>query len=293
MKASAFSYVKPSTVQDTLALLAEHGEGAKLLSGGQSLMPALNLRLSAPEWLIDIGGLNELRGVSVAEGVLRIGALTRHVDILRSPAIAANAPLLSEAMVHVAHPAIRNKGTIGGNLAHADPASEMPACMVALNAVIIVRNAQRERRIPASEFFTGIYETVLAADELLVAVELPVAQSNHAHFFHEYCRRTGDYAIVGLAASAVIDGDLFKDLQLGFFAVGDRPLLASASSELIGQPVTPTMLSAAQAALDAELDPEEDQQASALMRRHMARQLLSLCIAKLLQRPDLEIRRSA
>jgi carbon-monoxide dehydrogenase medium subunit len=293
MKASAFSYIKPSTVDDALALLAEHGEQGKLLSGGQSLMPALNLRLSAPEWLIDIGGLDELRGISVADGVLRIGALTRHVDILRSPEIGIHAPLLSEAMVHVAHPAIRNKGTIGGNLAHADPASEMPACMVALGAVIIARNAQRERRIPASEFFIGIYETVLAADELLAAVELPVAQPNHAHFFHEYCRRTGDYAIVGLAASAVIDGDRFKELHLGFFAVGDRPLLASAAGELIGQPVTPAMLSAAQAALDAELDPEEDQQASVAMRRHMARQLLSLCVATLLQRPDLEIRRSA
>ncbi len=293
MKASAFSYVKPTTVQDTLALLAEHGDGAKLLSGGQSLMPALNLRLSAPEWLIDIGGLDELRGIAVAGGVLRIGALTRHVDILRSPLIAVHAPLLSEAMAHVAHPAIRNKGTIGGNLAHADPASEMPACMTALGAVMITRSAARERRIPASEFFTGIYETMLAADELLIAVEVPVAQRNQVHFFHEYCRRSGDYAIVGLAASAILDGDGFKELCLGFFAVGDKPLCASAARELVGRPVTPGMLAAAQAALDAELDPAEDQQASALMRRHMARQLLALCVATLLQQPDLEIRRSA
>ena len=293
MKASAFSYIKPSTVFDALALLAEHGDSAKLLSGGQSLMPALNLRLSAPEWLINIGGLDELRGMTVADGVLRIGALSRHVDILRSSEIRLHAPLLSEAMVHVAHPAIRNKGTIGGNLAHADPASEMPACMVALGATIVARSAQGERRIPASEFFTGIYETVLAADEMLVAVEVPAAQLSQVHFFHEYCRRTGDYAIVGLAALSVIEGDWFRDLRLGFFAVGDRPLLASAAGELIGKPVTPAMLAAAQAALDAELDPDEDQQASAAMRRHMARQLLSLCVATLLQRPDLEIRRSA
>ncbi|MDB5616542.1 xanthine dehydrogenase family protein subunit M [Tardiphaga sp.] len=293
MKASAFSYIKPSTVLDALVLLAEHGEAAKLLSGGQSLLPALNLRLSAPEWLIDIGGLDELRGITIADGVVRIGALTRHVDILRSPEIAVHAPLLTEAMAHVAHPAIRNKGTIGGNLAHADPASEMPACMVALDAVIVAQDAQRQRRIPAAEFFTGIYETALAADEMLVAVELPVAQSNNAHFFHEYCRRKGDYAIVGLAASAVLEGDGFADLRLGFFAVGDRPLLASCARELVGGPVTSSMLVAAQAALDAELEPEEDQQASAAMRRHMARQLLSLCVATLLRRPDLEIRRSA
>ncbi len=293
MKASAFSYVKPSTVQDALALLARHGEAAKLLSGGQSLMPALNLRLSAPDWLIDIGGLDELRGIAVTDGTLRIGALTRHVDILRSPEIAVHAPLLTEAMAHVAHPAIRNKGTLGGNLAHADPASEMPACMVALDAVLVAQDAQRQRRIPAAEFFTGIYETVLAADELLVAVELPVAQPSRAQFFHEYCRRKGDYAIVGLAASAVLEGDRFAELRLAFFAVGNRPLLASASSELTGKQLSPSMLTSAQAALDAEIDPEEDQQASAAMRRHMARQLLSLCVATLLGRPDLEIRRSA
>jgi carbon-monoxide dehydrogenase medium subunit len=293
MKASAFSYVKPLTVHHALALLAEHGETAKLLSGGQSLMPALNLRLSSPEWLIDIGGLDELRGITVADGVLRIGALARHADILKSSDIAAHAPLLTDAMAHVAHPAIRNRGTIGGNLAHADPASEMPACMVALDAVIVVRDAQCERRIPAGEFFTGIYETVLSADQLLVAVELPAKHPDQAHFFHEYCRRKGDYAIVGLAASAVLDGDHFKELRLVFFAAGDRPLLVAAAGELVGRPVTPAMLTAAQLALDAELDPEEDQQASASMRRHMARQLLSLSVATLLRRPEFEIRRLA
>jgi carbon-monoxide dehydrogenase medium subunit len=293
MKASAFSYIKPSTVQETLALLAEHGEEAKLLSGGQSLMPALNLRLSAPAWLIDIGGLDELRGISVADGVLRIGAITRHVELLRSTEVADYAPLLAQAMAHVAHPAIRNKGTLGGNLAHADPASEMPACMVALDAVIVAQNAERQRRIPASEFFNGVYETVLTPDEMLVAIEVRVAKPGQLHFFHEYCRRSGDYAIVGLAASAVVENDRFTDLRLGFFAVGDRPVLANAARELISRPVDAAALAAAQTALDAELDPQEDQQASSVMRRHMARQLLSLCVATLLRRPELEIRRSA
>ena len=293
MKASAFNYIKPKTVEDALALLAEHGEGAKLLSGGQSLMPALNLRLSAPDWLIDIGGIDDLRGISVAHGVLRIGATTRHVDLLRSPEVASNAPLLAEAMAHVAHPAIRNRGTLGGNLAHADPASEMPACLVALDAVIIARNALRERRVLAAEFFTGVYETALAPDEMLVAIEVPLAKPGQVNFFHEYCRRSGDYAIVGLAASAVVEGDRFADLRLGFFAVGDRPLLSGAARELIGKPVDAGALAAAQAALASELDPQEDQQASAAMRRHMARQLLSLCVATLMRRPDLEIRRSA
>lgn len=293
MKASAFSYIKPSTVEEALALLAEHGDEAKLLSGGQSLMPALNLRLSAPEWLIDIGGLDDLRGISFTDGVLRIGAITRHVDLLRSPEVANHAPLLAQAMAHVAHPAIRNKGTLGGNLAHADPASEMPACMVALGAVIVAQNTERQRRIPATEFFTGVYETVLAPDEMLVAIEVPAVKPGQVHFFHEYCRRSGDYAIVGLAASAVVEGDRFSDLRLGFFAVGDRPVLANAARELIGKPVDAAALATAQKALDAELDPQEDQQASSAMRRHMARQLLSLCVATLLRRPELEIRRSA
>ena len=175
MKASAFAYARATSVANALELLAAHGEKAKVLSGGQSLMPAMNLRLISPELIVDIGELAELRGIAVKGGVLTIGALTRHVDLLKSPEIAAHAPLLTDAVAHVAHPAIRNRGTIGGSLAHADPASELPACMVTLGATIIARGPGGERRIAASEFFTGIYETALSPQELLVAVELPVA----------------------------------------------------------------------------------------------------------------------
>lgn len=293
MKASAFSYSRALSVTDALELLALHGDQAKVLSGGQSLMPALNLRLSAPAMLVDIGAISELRGISVSKGVLTIGALTRHVDILNSPDIAKHAPLLTEAIAHVAHPAIRNRGTIGGSLAHADPASELPACVIALDATIIVRGRNGERRIPAVDFFTGIYETVLSPQELLVAVEVPVVKSNTVHFFHEYARRKGDYAIVGLAACGALDNDVLTDLRLGFFAVGDRPLLAAASRHLIGKPVTASMLADAQAALDAELDPQEDQQASVAMRRHLARLLMARCVTALLGRPDLEARMPA
>lgn len=293
MKASAFSYTRASSVTDALELLALHGDQAKVLSGGQSLMPALNLRLSAPALLVDIGAISELRGVSASSGVLKIGALTRHVDILRSTDIAKHAPLLTEAIAHVAHPAIRNKGTIGGSLAHADPASELPACVIALDAIIVVRGRDGERRIPAADFFTGIYETLLSPEELLVAVEIPVAKPNSVHFFHEYARRKGDYAIVGLAASGILEGDVFADLRLGFFAVGDRPMLAVAAKHLTGKPVTASMLADAQAALDAELDPQEDQQASAGMRHYLARQLIARCMTTLLGRPDLEARKLA
>ena len=287
MKASAFSYARATSIVNALDLLVAHGDRAKVLSGGQSLMPAMNLRLISPELIVDIGELVELRGIALSGDVLRIGALMRHAELLRSSEIATHAPLLTEAIVHVAHPAIRNKGTIGGSLAHADPASELPACMVALNATIIIRGRAGERRIPAEEFFTGIYETALSSQELLVAVELPVGRTNSSHYFHEFARRHGDYAIAGLAAQAIVEGDVFADLRLGFFAVGDRPILAKAASKLIDVSINSAVLTEVAAALAEEIDPQSDQQASASMRRHLAKVLLARGVSALLGRPDL------
>src|SRR5271168_4130846 len=156
MKASAFDYARASSVDNAIELLGQYGDRAKVLSGGQSLMPAMNLRLLAPELIVDIGALDELRGIAKHDGLLSIGALTRHVDLQNAANIAFHAPLLKEAIAHVAHPAIRNRGTIGGSLAHADPASELPACMVALNATIIARGQAGDRRIAATDFFRGI-----------------------------------------------------------------------------------------------------------------------------------------
>jgi carbon-monoxide dehydrogenase medium subunit len=287
MKASAFNYVRATSVVNALELLLRHGDTAKVLSGGQSLMPAMNLRLISPELIVDIGEISELRGIAVSGEVVTIGALTRHVDLANSSEIAARAPLLTEAIAHVAHPAIRNRGTLGGSLAHADPASELPACMVALNATILVRGQAGERRIAAKDFFKGIYETDLSAQELLVAVELPAVQKNTVHFFHEFARRHGDYAIAGLAAQATLEGDGFGDLRLVFFAVGDRPVLAGAATKMVGTTITPWVLADASAALSEELDPHDDQQASSSMRRHLAKVLLARCAAALLGRPDL------
>jgi carbon-monoxide dehydrogenase medium subunit len=286
MKASAFSYARATSVGNALELLAAHGDKAKVLSGGQSLMPAMNLRLIAPELIVDIGEITELRGIAVRGDVLSIGALTRHADLLKSPEIATHAPLLTEAAAHIAHPAIRNRGTIGGSLAHADPASELPACMVALNATIVVRGQSGERRIAAADFFKGIYETALSAQELLTAVELPVARKNSAYFFCELARRHGDYAIAGLAAQSIIAGDRFAELRMAFFAVGDRPVLAKAATKLLNVVVTPAALSGASAELGDELDPQQDQQASASMRRHLAKVLMARCVSTLLGRPD-------
>src|SRR6201986_163074 len=165
MKASAFNYARATSVSNALELLHAHGDRAKVLSGGQSLMPAMNLRLISPELIVDIGALAELRGITVRGDVIRIGALARHIDVLNSREIAAHAPLLTEAVAHVAHPAIRNRGTLGGSLAHADPAAELPACMLALDATIIARGGDGERRIAAPDFFQGIFQTALSADE--------------------------------------------------------------------------------------------------------------------------------
>jgi carbon-monoxide dehydrogenase medium subunit len=293
LKASAFAYARATSVSNALELLAAHGDGAKVLSGGQSLMPAMNLRLISPELLIDIGDIAELRGIAVTGGVIRIGALTRHAELARSPEIATHAPLLCQAIAHVAHPAIRNRGTLGGSLAHADPASELPACVVALTATIIVRGRAGERRIAAEEFFTGIYETALSPEELLIAVELPVARKNARHFFHEFARRRGDYAIVGMATKAIVEQGAFADLRIALFAAGDRPILVKAAKLLVGATLTPATLSDASIALGEELNPPDDQQASAAMRRHLAKVLLARCVATLLCRPELNAGRSA
>src|SRR5215475_8288119 len=282
MKASAFAYARATSVDNALELLAAHGDGAKVLSGGQSLMPAMNLRLVSPDLIIDIGGLAELRGISLCGDAIRIGALTRHVDVLNSREIATHAPLLTEAVAHVAHPAIRNRGTLGGSLAHADPAAELPACMLALDATIVVRGGSGERKIVAADFFKGIFQTALSAEELLIAVELPLPRKRAVYFFDEFSRRHGDYALAGLAAQAMVQDGILSDLRLAFFALGDRPVLAKATSALINVPVTPERLSEASMVLAEELHPHDDQQATASMRRYLAKVLLERCVSALL-----------
>jgi aerobic carbon-monoxide dehydrogenase medium subunit len=240
MKAAAFDYVRAAGVAEACALLVQHGGDARLLAGGQSLLPAMNLRLASPGVLIDIGRIEGLDGIEVRGNVLRIGALARHAAVLRDATVAHHVPLLTEALRHVAHPAIRARGTIGGNLAHADPASELPACMVARNAVIEATSPRRVRRITADGFFVSLFQTALEPDEMLTAVEIPLPAG--PWFFQEIARRSGDYAIVGLAAVGE---------RLAFFSVGDRPVLRLAGEAL-------------------ELDPPDDLQATGVMRVHLA-----------------------
>jgi aerobic carbon-monoxide dehydrogenase medium subunit len=283
VKAPAFDYARVRSLAEALSLLSEHGGEAKIIAGGQSLVPALNLRLLAPALLIDIGALDELRGISVDGKTVRIGALTRHVDLERSPEIAEHAPLLSKAVAHVAHPAIRNRGTFGGNLAHADPASELPACALALGARMIVAGAQGERSVPAEAFFTGLFQTALSAEEILIAVEVPVRRAEERFAFVELARRSGDYALVGLACRGIVEQGALSDLRLAYFAVGAVPKLATkAAAHLTGQPITDAALAEAQAALADDLEPHDDLHASAATRLHLARVLLRRALAELL-----------
>jgi carbon-monoxide dehydrogenase medium subunit len=285
VKPIAFDYVRAESVNHAVRLLAEHQEGARIIAGGQSLLTAMNFRMSSPEILVDIGELEELRDITLTDDArLRIGALTRHADLDASPDIATHAPLLRKAIRHVAHAAIRNRGTFGGSLSHADPASELPACVVALNATIHVAGPDGGRVVPARQFFTGVHETSLRAGELLVAVEIDIIKADEISGFAEFARRQGDYAIVGLAAHGRADAGLLTSIDPVFFAVGSTPILARhAAAALVDQamPDPARRLRRACEALSDDLDPPDDPQASAAMRMELARVLLGRVVASM------------
>ena len=225
MKAPQFAYTKPRTLEEAFDLLEKHGQDARLLAGGQSLVPMLNLRLAAPAILIDITGLDGLAGISVSGSHVRIGALTSHREVERSADIARHCPLLTQAAPHLAHVAIRNSGTFGGSIALADPAAEWPACCLALDATFVLVSRKGERRVPARVFFKGLYATALTPLELVAAIEIPL-MPRHRSVFLELSRRRGDYAIVGVAAVAKAEGGRLHDLRLAYLGGGDVPKLA-------------------------------------------------------------------
>jgi carbon-monoxide dehydrogenase medium subunit len=282
MKARAFDYRRVTSVTEALAAYAGCRGEARYLAGGQSLLPALNLRLDAPDLLIDIGRIDTLRGISVEGDALRIGALTRHAETLSSPLIAAHAPILTEAAAFMAHPAIRNLGTMGGSLALADPASELPACMRALGAVIEITGPAGTRNIAADDYFRDLFETVLAPGELLSAVWVPLARPDIRMRFDEIARRRGDYAMVGLAAHLAFSGDVVETARLAFCSVGPTPMRApAAESALAGRSLGPESIAAAKAALAADLAPDDDDALSAAARMHLARVLLGRVLSAL------------
>ncbi len=275
LKAPAFDYVRAGSVAEAIELLGRHGSDAKLIAGGQSLLPALNLRLSTPALLIDIGRLAALRGITAGDGGLRIGANTTHAELAASADVARLAPMLTRAIAHVAHPAIRTRGTIGGSLANADPAAELPACALALGARIVAQGPGGARTISADAFFTGLFETALAPDEILTAIELDPAPPGAAWGFAELSRRSGDYAMVGLAAQAVPDAAP----RLAWFAVGPRAVLAPQAAAALAPGITPATIAAACEALAEDLEPHGDLQASPATRLHLARVLLRRVVA--------------
>jgi len=282
MKSAAFDYIRAESPQHAFELMAQHGDDMRVLAGGQTLLATLNMRLSAPSLLVDIAGLSAWRGITLDGGTLRIGALTRHVDVEESPLVARHAPLLAQAAPHIAHRAIRNLGTFGGALAYADPAAEWPACVLALNATLVLASAKGERRVAAADFFQGIYSTALKPDELLVACEVPVIAAGERHHFDELARRQGDYALAGLAARARWQGGGLHDVRLAWLSLGDRPLRTPAAEAMLqGGALTPARLADADAALRAELAPFADLTHAAAAKKQFAATLMRRAVTAL------------
>ena len=277
MKPAPFAYAKARTLDDAIRLLGEHKGEAKLLAGGQSLIATLNMRLSSPSLVIDINGIG-LDGIGVNDGVVEIGALARHVALERSAEIAKRAPLIALAMPHIAHPAIRNRGTIGGSLAYADPAAELPACLVALDGEVDIAGANGKRTVKAGDFFKGLFETALGAHDVLSAIRVPAARPDTRAGFAELARRHGDYALVGLAACAKANGKGLSDVRLCYFGVGATPVrVRKAETALAAGSVDDAVQ-----ALD--LDPADDIHATGAVRKHLAGVLLRR-VAKQLMEP--------
>lgn len=253
-----------------------------MLAGGQSLIPTLNLRLSAPAILIDLNGLEGLAGIAVEDSVLRIGALTRQRALEESGDVARHAPLLKMAMPYIAHPAIRNRGTVGGSMALADPAAELPACAMALDAQIELRGRGGSRTVAASAFFRGLYETDLGPGEVITAVTVPTPEPDCRSAIAEFARRHGDYAMVGLAGHARLDGTALADVRLVFFGVGVKPVQAIAAGGVLeGREIDQEALAAAQEALAEDLEPTADLHASAATKLHFARVLTARVLGQL------------
>ena len=282
MKARDFAYSKAESVAAALSLFQSCDGEARYLAGGQSLLPALNLRLDAPDLLIDIAHIDELQGIMVKDDQLHIGALVCHADILSSPLVAQHAPLLTQAAAYVAHPAIRNKGTMGGSLALADPSAEFPAVVLALDAEIDVMGAEGLRSIAADDFFLGLYETALAAGELIVGIRIPLARASTRFAFDELARRRGDYALVGLGIALTQDDGVISAARLAFLSVGPSPVRGrNAEAALVGQALDAEAIAAAQAALGNDLAPDDDVNLSGAARLHMARVLMGRLLRKI------------
>lgn len=287
MKPAPFEYHRPESVEEALALLAEHGYDAKLLAGGQSLVPAMNFRMAVPAVLIDLNRIAGLDGIAEVDGGLRIGAMVRQRVAERDPLVAARAALIAETLPYVAHAQIRNRGTMGGSIAHADPAAEMPAVMLALDARFRLRGPNGERLVSAGEFFTGLFGTALERDEMLTEIEVPAAAPRTGWAFDEVSRRHGDYALAGIAATVQVDeAGRCSSARIALLSVGEGPVLAAeAAAALVGQaPDEAAIGAAAEAASQRDVDPPGDIHASPEYRRQLVKVLVQRVLPRAFER---------
>lgn len=279
MKPPPFAYVAAESGDEAVSLLAEHGDDARLLAGGQSFLPVLNMRLSRPSVVVDIGRAGDLAGIA-RNGSLTVGATTTLREVERSADVRAAAPVLAQAMTLVGHPSIRTRGTAGGSAAHADPAAELPAVLVALDATIVARGAGGERRIAASDFYVSHFTTTLAEGEVLTAIEIP-SQDGRAAGIVEITRRHGDFALIGAVASVTRDGATCADARVVLFGAGETPMrITAAEDALRGSDLDADALTAAGAAAAAGIDPGDDLHASAAYRREVAAVVTRRAIAE-------------
>jgi len=270
VKNPTFNYHRPSTLAEALALLAEHGDEAKILAGGQSLLPVMALRLGQPEHVVDIGTIDELKQITVGDGVT-IGAMVRHAEAEKSPEVAQQAPMVAAALPHVGHRAIRNRGTVVGSIAHADGAAELPAVCLATDAVMHIASASEARQVRAADFFQGFFTTALDPTEILTAVQFPQAPPISGAAVVEVSRRHGDYAMCGLACSLDVDSGTIQSAALAFFGVSSTPVrVAEAEAGLVGAAPTAETFDAPANTVMASLSPDGDIHATAAYRRHIA-----------------------
>jgi carbon-monoxide dehydrogenase medium subunit len=281
MKPAPFTYAACETVDEAVSVLAEHGDEAKLLAGGQSLVPLMNLRLAAPSMLVDLNRVAELRGVE-ANGTIEIGAMTRQADLERSEAIAAGAPLVAAALRHVAFPAVRSRGTIGGSIAHADPAAELPAVLLALGGEVVAQSASGSRTIAADDLFETYFTTALRSDEVLTRIRIPAAGAGQRFGIQEVARKRNDFALAGAVVVADVDASgACTAARVALFGVSDRPIRAAAAEQaLTGSNLDAGAAAAAAEAAMGEIDPKSDAHASADYRREVTGVLVRRAVAQ-------------
>jgi CO/xanthine dehydrogenase FAD-binding subunit len=291
MKPAPFSYLSAKTVDDAIAALGR--PNAKLLAGGQSLVPMLNFRLVRPEWLIDINRIAELKGLDVGDDRIRIGSMTRYVELEDSALLRETAPMISETVPLIAHAAIRNRGTIGGSVSHADPAADLPVVLMALDAIMYARSARGERAIASDDFFVSLFTTALAPDEILMRIEVPLADPLEGWAFEKFSRRQGDFALASVAARLrVVAGRIEGPIRIALGAAGDHVVRArKAEAVLQGGSPAPTVFEAAAETASKEIEPMADIHGSAEYRRNLVQGLVKAALERAADR-SIRARRS-